>query len=63
MSLVCPVHVNGSACWDPFREGQINALEQVQKKAAQYTNHTNDSDWETLAHHRTIPHLCALFKA
>ena len=24
-SLVCPVLVYGSECWDPFREGQINA--------------------------------------
>jgi hypothetical protein len=30
---------------------------------AQFTNHTKDSDWETLAQHRTIACLCALFKA
>ena len=47
-SLVCPVLEYGSACWDPCRERQINALDRVQKKAAQYTNHTKDSDWETL---------------
>ena len=49
-SLVRPVLEYGSACWDPCREGQINALDQVQTKAAQFTNHTKDSDWETLAH-------------
>jgi hypothetical protein len=49
MSLVHPVLEYGSACWDPCREGQINAVDQVQKKAAQFTNHTKDSDWETLA--------------
>ena len=38
-------------------------LDRVQKKAAQFTNHTKDSDWETLAQHRMIAHLCALFKA
>jgi len=38
-------------------------LDQEQKKAAQFANHTKDSDWETLAQHRTIAHLCALFKA
>jgi len=38
-------------------------LDQVQKKAAEFTNHMNDSDWETCAQHRTITHLCALFKA
>jgi len=37
-------------------------LDQVQKKAAQFTNHTKDSDWETVAQRRTIVHLCALFK-
>jgi len=52
-----------SACWNPYREGQINALDRVQKKAARFTNHTKDSDWETLAQRRTITRLCALFKA
>jgi len=32
-------------------------------KAAQFANHTKDSDWETLAHPRMIACLCALFKA
>jgi len=62
-SLVCPILEYGSACWDPCRQGQINVLDRVQKKAARFTNHTKDSDWETLAQHRTIAHLCALFKA
>jgi len=35
----------------------------VQKKAPQFTNHTQDSDWETLAQRRTVARLCALFKA
>jgi hypothetical protein len=63
ISVVCPVLEYGSACWDPCRRGQINALDQVQKKAAQFINHTNDSDWEILAQHRTIAYLCAFFKA
>ena len=49
------------ACWDPCR-GQINALDRVQKKAAQFTNHTKDPEWETLAQFRTTPCLSALFK-
>jgi len=63
-SLVSPVLECGSACWDPCRGGQINALDRVQKKDAEFTNHTNDSDWETLAQPRTIARLrvCALFK-
>ena len=31
-SLVRPILEYGAACWDPFREGQINALDRVQKK-------------------------------
>jgi hypothetical protein len=53
-------------CWDPCREGQINALERVQKKAAKFVrghNHRNGSDWESLAQRRKIARLCVLFKA
>jgi len=63
MSLVRPILEYGSVFWDPCREGQINASDRVQKEAAQFTNHTKDSDRETLAQHRTIARLCALFKA
>ena len=51
-----------SACWDPCR-GQINALDRVQTKTVQFTSHTKDYDWETLAQSRTIGRLCALFTA
>jgi hypothetical protein len=53
-SLVRPVLEYRSACWDPCREWQIHALGRVQKKASQFTNRKKDSDWETLAHRRTI---------
>ena len=43
-SLVCPILEYGSACWDPCREGQISAFHHVQKKAAQFTDHTKDSE-------------------
>ena len=62
-SLVRPILEYGPACWDPCREGELNALDRVLKKAAQFTNHTNDYDWETLAQRRTIAHSCALLKA
>ena len=42
---------------------QINTLDRVQKKAAEFTNHTKDSEWETLAQRRMTARLCALFKA
>ena len=29
-SLVCSILEYGAACWDPYTEGQINALDQVQ---------------------------------
>ena len=34
----------------------------MQKKAAQFTNHTKFSEWETLVQSRTIACLCAIFK-
>ena len=61
-SLVRPIVEYGSACWDPCR-GQINALDRVQKKAAQFTNHIKDSDWEILGERRKIARICALFRA
>jgi hypothetical protein len=48
MSLVRPILEYGVACWDPST-GQINALNRVQTKAAQFVNHMKDPDWETLA--------------
>ena len=38
-SLVHPILEYGFACWDPCREGQINALDRGQKEAAQFTVH------------------------
>jgi len=52
--LVGPILECGSACWGPCREWEINELDWVQKKAAQFANHTKDSDWETLAQRRMI---------
>jgi len=44
-SLVHPILEYGAAWWDPFREGQINALDRVQKKLAKFANLTNESNW------------------
>jgi len=57
MSLLRAILEYGASCWDPYREGQINALDRVQKKAATFANHTNDSPWEVLAQLRKIAHL------
>ena len=32
-SPVRPILEYGAACWDPYREGQIHALDRVQKQA------------------------------
>ena len=63
MSLVRPVLEYGAACWDPYREGQISALDRVQKKVAKFAHHTNSSNWETLASRRKLSRICALVKA
>ena len=62
-SQVRPILEYGVPCWDPYREGQFNALDCVQNKVAKSANHTNDSIWETLAQRRKITRTCALFEA
>jgi len=63
MSLVRPIVEYGAACWDPYREGQISALDRVQKKAAKFAHHKNNPNWETSASRRKLSRICALFKA
>jgi len=63
MSLVHPILEYGAACWDPYREGQISALDRVQKKAATFAHHKKSSNWETLASRRKLLRINALFKA
>ena len=54
MSLVLPILDNGAACWDPYRECQISALDPVQNKAAKFALHSGGSEWEFLAQRRKI---------
>ncbi|PNF14143.1 hypothetical protein B7P43_G17735, partial [Cryptotermes secundus] len=61
-SLVHPILEYGAVCWDPYRKGQINVLDQVQNMAAKFAHNRNDSNWETLTEHRKIARVCALFK-
>jgi hypothetical protein len=60
-SLVCPILEYGAACWDPYRECQINTLDCFQNKAANFLYH--GLDWESLAQRRKIARMCALFKS
>jgi hypothetical protein len=62
-SLVRPILGYGAACWDPYRKGQINALDRVQNAAARFAHHRNVSNWETLTQRRKVSRICALFKA
>jgi hypothetical protein len=62
-SLVCPILDYGVACWDPYRKGQVNALDRVQNMAAKFAHHRNNSNQETLTQRREIACICALFKA
>jgi hypothetical protein len=48
---------------DPYREGQITALDRVQKKAAKFAHQTNSSNLGTLASRRKLSRICALFKS
>ena len=60
-------------CWDRYwsiercvgtdTEGQVSALNRVQKRAAKFANNTNESCWETLAQRRLIARIWAIFKA
>jgi hypothetical protein len=62
-SLVRPVLEYGAVCWGPYRECQINALDRVQNKAAKFAYHSGGSEWESLAQHRKVACMCALYKA
>ena len=53
-TLVRPILEYWAACWDPYREEQIHALDRVQKKAAKFAHNTNESKWETLSQRRKI---------
>ena len=52
VSLVRPILEYCASCWDPYREGQINALHRVQKKAAKFLHHKISPNWESLASRR-----------
>jgi hypothetical protein len=62
MSLVRLILEYGAVYWDLYREGQISALDRVQRKAAKFAHHMNSWNWDTLASRRKLSHICALFK-
>ena len=58
-----PIIEYGAECWDPYREGQIQVLNRVQKKSAKFAYHMKEENWETLSQRRKISRICALLKA
>ena len=61
--LVRPILEYGAVCWGPHKEGQVTALNRVQKRADKFANNVNESGWETLAQRRLIARICALFNS
>ena len=62
-SPVRPILKNGVACWDPYSECQVSALDRVQNKSAKFAQHSGGSEWESLAQRRKIVCISAPFKA
>jgi hypothetical protein len=62
-SLVWPILEYRAACWDPYRECQISALDQVQNKAAKFAYHIGGPVWEPLVQRRRTARMCELYKA
>jgi hypothetical protein len=62
-SLVRPILVYESSCWDSYRKGEKNVLDWVQNKAAKFAHQRNDLNWESLAQSRKMARICAFFKA
>jgi hypothetical protein len=49
--------------WDTYREGQISAIDRVQKNAAKFAYQTNSPNWETLTSRRKLSRICTHFKS
>jgi len=48
-ALVAPVLEYRVVCWDRYREGQVSALNWVQKRVAKFAYDINELGWKTLA--------------
>jgi len=44
----------GTVGWDPYRNGQVSALNRVRKRAVKFAININVSPWETLEQRRLI---------
>ena len=52
--MLGPIVECGAVCWDRYREGQVNALNRVQMRAAKFADNINESGWESLALRCTV---------
>jgi hypothetical protein len=62
-SLVRPILEYGAVCWDPYRKGQISALDRVQNIGDKFAHHRNNLNWGILTQRRKIARICALCNA
>jgi hypothetical protein len=61
-TLVRPILEYWAACWDPYRECQISALDRVQNKAAKFVHQLGGSYWESYVQRRKLAGMCTLYK-
>jgi len=59
-----PVLEYGTSCWDPYTEGQINALDLLQNKGAKFANDMKrfglgnlGTEQEGSSHLRPVPNI------
>ena len=57
MALVRPILEYGAVCWDPYRGGQVRALNWVPRREANFANNINELGWETLAQCTDSPNM------
>jgi hypothetical protein len=62
-SLVRPILEYASSCGDLNREGQMNALDRAQNKAARFAHQRNDLNWESFEQSRNITRIYSVFNA
>jgi hypothetical protein len=62
-TLIRPILEFGASCRNSYMKGQIHVFDIVQKKAAKFVYHINESNWKTLSQCRMISRICSIFKA
>ena len=60
MSLARPILEYGAACWDPYREGQITALDRVQKSGQICTSYEQFELGNFGVAYKVTTHMCSL---